>query len=81
MVHVPHHVDMRIPMYNLELASDAIKAAYPETVHDETLRFRDFMANTRACRLYDFDEGTWMTYREGRARLAAAKPSTDVTAA
>ena len=24
MVHVPHHVDMRIPMYNLELATDAM---------------------------------------------------------
>ena len=29
MVHVPHHVDMRIPMYHLELAADAIKAAFP----------------------------------------------------
>jgi omega-6 fatty acid desaturase (delta-12 desaturase) len=71
MVHVPHHVDMRIPMYNLELATDAIKAAYPETVHDEPLRFRDFIANTRACRLYDFDEGCWLTYREARQRPAA----------
>ena len=29
MVHIPHHVDMRIPMYNLELAADAIKAGVP----------------------------------------------------
>ena len=29
MIHIPHHVDMRIPMYNLELAADAIKAALP----------------------------------------------------
>ena len=48
MVHIPHHVDMRIPMYNLELAADAIKAAYPDTVHDEPLRFRDYIRNTRA---------------------------------
>ena len=62
MVHVPHHVDMRIPMYNLELATDAIKEAFPGTVHDEPLRFRDFIANTRQCKLYDFDEGRWITY-------------------
>src|SRR5690606_3920090 len=43
MVHVPHHVDVRVPMYNLELAADAIKVAYPDTVHDEPLRFRDFV--------------------------------------
>lgn len=64
MVHVPHHVDMRIPMYHLELAADAIKAAYPDVVHDEKLRFRDFMANTRRCKLYDFEQGRWLTYAE-----------------
>jgi omega-6 fatty acid desaturase (delta-12 desaturase) len=72
MVHTPHHVDMRIPMYNLELAADAIKAAYPDTVHDEPLRFRDFMANTRICKLYDYDEGTWLTYRQALARTTGS---------
>jgi acyl-lipid omega-6 desaturase (Delta-12 desaturase) len=67
MVHIPHHVDMRIPMYNLELAADAIKAAYPESVHDEPLRFTDFVRNTRQCKLYDFDRHQWMTYEEARA--------------
>jgi omega-6 fatty acid desaturase (delta-12 desaturase) len=72
MVHTPHHVDMRIPMYNLELAADAIKAAYPDTVHDEPLRFRDFMANTRQCKLYDYDEGQWLTYQQAAARTAGS---------
>ncbi len=71
MVHVPHHVDMRIPMYNLELAANAIKAEYPDEVHEAPLRFRDFVANSRQCKLYDFETGTWMTYAEGEAWLAA----------
>ncbi|MBJ7307660.1 MAG: fatty acid desaturase [Acidimicrobiia bacterium] len=71
MVHVPHHVDMRIPMYNLELATDAMKEAFPGTIHDEPLRFMDFVRNTRVCRLYDFDEGRWYTYREAAQRSAA----------
>jgi acyl-lipid omega-6 desaturase (Delta-12 desaturase) len=71
MIHIPHHVDMRIPMYNLELAADAIKAGYPDTVHDEPMRFRDFIANSRQCKLYDYDNGTWMTYPEAAAHLAA----------
>ncbi|MGE3619414.1 MAG: fatty acid desaturase [Acidimicrobiia bacterium] len=64
MVHIPHHVDVRIPMYRLEMAAEAIKAARPDAVRDERLRFRDFVANTRACKLYDFGEGRWLGYRE-----------------
>ncbi len=79
MVHVPHHVDMRIPMYNLEKATDAIEQAFPGLIHDEPLRFRDFMANTRKCRLYDFDEQVWFTYREAAARTADA-PATSSAA-
>jgi len=75
MVHVPHHVDMRIPMYNLELATDAMKKAFPGTIHDEPLRFMDFVRNTRVCRLYDFDEGRWYTYREAAKRPAAEQVS------
>jgi len=71
MVHVPHHVDMRVPMYHLEEAAAAIEAAFPGSVIDKPLRFGDFVSNTRACKLYDFDEGRWMTYAEGRAQLAA----------
>lgn len=73
MVHVPHHVDMRVPMYNLEEAAEAIEAAFPGTVIDDKLRFRDFVSNTKACKLYDFDAGRWMTYREGRAAMAASE--------
>ncbi|MFM8861098.1 MAG: fatty acid desaturase [Acidimicrobiia bacterium] len=80
MVHVPHHVDMRIPMYNLEAATDAIEAAFPGSIHDEPLRFRDFVRNTRLCRLYDFNEGRWYTYRQAAA-LGANRSAEPATAA
>jgi len=64
MVHVPHHVDMRIPMYNLEAAAAAIEKAFPGTVHEGNLRFRNFVASSRRCKLYDFDGGRWLTYAE-----------------
>lgn len=73
MVHTPHHVDQRIPMYNLDLAARAIAEAFPDEVHEGKLRFRDFVANTRRCKLYDFATGTWMTY----AAAAALPPTTD----
>ncbi len=64
MVHVPHHVDMRVPMYHLEEATEAIERAFPGTIIDRELRFRDFMANAKACKLYDFELGRWVRYRE-----------------
>jgi omega-6 fatty acid desaturase (delta-12 desaturase) len=70
MIHVPHHVDMRIPMYNLEAAAKAIDEAFPGTVHEGPLRFRDFVANSRACKLYDFEAGQWLTYAEASTRAA-----------
>ena len=77
MIHIPHHVDVRIPMYNLGIAADAIKAEFPDVVHDEKLRYRDFVANTRACKLYDFEGGRWLTYAEADAFLAAT-PAEDL---
>jgi hypothetical protein len=62
---------MRVPMYHLEEAAAAIEAAFPGTIIDKPLRFGDFVANSRACKLYDFDTGRWLTYAEGRAQLAS----------
>lgn len=78
MVHIPHHVDVRIPMYNLEAAAEAIEAAYPDTVHDERMRFRDFISNSRQCKLYDFEQGHWMTYREALATPSVESPDQPV---
>jgi omega-6 fatty acid desaturase (delta-12 desaturase) len=67
MVHTPHHVDMRIPMYNLDKAASAIEREFPGTVVDRPLRFRDFIANSRRCKLYDFDAQRWLSYRDAAA--------------
>ena len=79
MIHSPHHVDMRIPMYHLEMAARAIEEHYPDVVHDAPLRFRDFCHNTRACKFYDFDAGHWLTYAPARATLIT--PLTSVSSA
>ncbi|MGQ0826467.1 MAG: fatty acid desaturase [Actinomycetota bacterium] len=61
-VHVPHHVDVRIPFYALPEAAAAIKAAFPDEVHYGRLRLRDYVGSTRTCKLYDFDAQRWLTY-------------------
>jgi omega-6 fatty acid desaturase (delta-12 desaturase) len=62
MVHLPHHVDMRIPCYRLADAARAIAAAFPDYVDERPLRLRDYLQSVRECKLYDFDEGRWLTY-------------------
>ena len=52
-------------------AAAAIEAAFPGAVIDKPLRLSDFIANSRACKLYDFDAGRWLTYAEGRRSLSA----------
>ena len=66
-VHVPHHVDVRIPFYALPEAAAAIKAEFPDSVHYGKLRLRDYVAATRACKLYDFDAQRWLTYADARS--------------
>ena len=69
-VHVPHHVDVRIPCYHLARAATAIVAAFPE-VEERPLRLRDYRANTKACKLYDFEAQRWLGYAAARKTAGA----------
>ena len=64
-IHVPHHVEMRIPWYRLPQAAVAIEEAFPGTVVDQPLSFRKYLRSARTCKLYNFEQGNWMSYREG----------------
>jgi omega-6 fatty acid desaturase (delta-12 desaturase) len=61
-VHVPHHVDVRIPFHHLPEAAEAIAAAYPDTVRSSRLSLRAYLHATRSCKLYDFEAGRWLPY-------------------
>jgi acyl-lipid omega-6 desaturase (Delta-12 desaturase) len=71
MVHLPHHVDMRIPCYRLPEAARAIAETWPDQVDERPIRVRDYLDSTRACKLYDFDAQRWLTYDEAAARTPA----------
>lgn len=65
-IHVPHHVDTRIPFHQLPTAAAAIADAYPNTVRSSRFSLRDYVRATRACKLYDFDAGHWQPYAAAR---------------
>lgn len=73
MIHVPHHVDARIPFYNLNKAAAHIHANYPEVVRDVVLRLSDYIRATRRCKLYDFDAQVWTDYK-GRIAAGFSRP-------
>jgi omega-6 fatty acid desaturase (delta-12 desaturase) len=73
-VHVPHHVDVRIPFHQLPAAANAIEAAYPETVRRIRLSFREFLRSTKNCKLYDFEAGTWLPYSAAQTSPTPAAP-------
>ena len=73
-LHVPHHVDMRIPFYHLREAADAIRAQFGDVVRERSYGFADYLRATRACKLYDFANRRWTGYaaaREEKPLLAA----------
>lgn len=66
MIHVPHHVDTRLPFHQLPRAATAIAEAYPDTVREGRSSIGQFWTSTRTCKLYDFDAGTWLPYAAAR---------------
>jgi omega-6 fatty acid desaturase (delta-12 desaturase) len=61
-VHVPHHVDTRIPFHQLPLAAQAITDAYPDIVKHRRFSIVGYLRAAAVCKLYDFDAGRWLPY-------------------
>ena len=66
-VHIPHHVDARIPFHQLPQAATAIASEYPDTVKVERFSMIDYARATRSCKLYDFEAGCWLPYSAAAA--------------
>ena len=59
-LHVPHHVDMRIPFYQLPAASQVILNEFPSLVRERRMSLLKYLRTTRNCKLYDFEHGKWL---------------------
>jgi omega-6 fatty acid desaturase (delta-12 desaturase) len=66
MIHVPHHVEPRIPFYHLERAYRDLQRQYGAYLHEYRFRWSTVRMIFRRCQLYDFERLRWYTFREAR---------------
>lgn len=64
LVHVPHHVDMRVPFFNLAPAYAAIKADWGQYIHEYRFSWSEVRFIFRSCQLFDFETKTWHRFSE-----------------
>ncbi len=72
-LHVPHHVDMRIPFYGLPAAVDALREHFSDALRERDYHLADYIRTTRDCKLFDLDAGVWRNYR-GAITSTTPKP-------
>ncbi|MDX1961951.1 MAG: fatty acid desaturase [Pirellulales bacterium] len=60
MEHTAHHVDPRIPLYNLPEAQENLDATHHPVKHVFT--WRSFSYTQRVCQLYDFENHCWLSF-------------------
>jgi omega-6 fatty acid desaturase (delta-12 desaturase) len=67
MIHVPHHVEPRIPFYRLKRAYAELQREYGPYIHEYRFRWSTVRMIFRRCKLYDFESKTWYSFREAAA--------------
>jgi omega-6 fatty acid desaturase (delta-12 desaturase) len=72
MVHVPHHVDLRVPFYNLKSAYSDLKKSYGDYIFEYRFTWLKVLNIFNKCKLYDYNLKKWYNFSEGKAKLAAA---------
>lgn len=75
LIHVPHHVDARIPFYNLRSAYEDLRPAFGELVHEYRFRWRTVWSIFRECKLYDFATHDWHRFGEAAVLASPTRPA------
>ena len=64
MVHIPHHLDTRIPFYHLPKAYLALKKDHMDYIHEYDFNWIRISKIFKQCKLYDYNNKRWLTYKE-----------------
>lgn len=66
MEHTAHHVDPRIPCYNLAKAQQVLTEILGSDMHAIDFSLFGFLRTMRNCKLYDYDHHCWMDFAGNR---------------
>ncbi len=66
MIHIPHHLDIRIPFYNLPRAYQEIKKEYGHYFHEYRFSWNLVRKIFKRCKLYDYENKRWFTFKEAK---------------
>ena len=69
MEHTAHHIDPKIPLYNLPASQRAVQGAYSEHVIESRFTPKQLLRIMAACQLYDYRSHRWLDF--------SGKPTTD----
>jgi omega-6 fatty acid desaturase (delta-12 desaturase) len=70
MIHIPHHVEPRIPFYRLKRGYADLQRAYGAYLHEYRFRWSTVRAIFRRCKLYDYENRVWYSFSEaGRVAI------------
>jgi len=62
MEHTAHHVDPRIPLYNLAPCQKLLETEYESDIVVQRWSLDYFLRTLRTCQLYDFDHHQWLNF-------------------
>ncbi|QDU31671.1 Delta(12)-fatty-acid desaturase [Anatilimnocola aggregata] len=62
MEHTAHHIDPRVPLYNLPAAQLAVEQSYAEDVIVSPFKIRQLLGILRQCKLYDYRRQCWLAF-------------------
>ena len=70
MEHTAHHVDPRIPLYNLSKAQKLLCNLYGDKIISMDFSIRDFLNTMGRCKLYDYEHHCWLDFNGDRTSKA-----------
>ena len=64
MVHVPHHVDFRVPFYNLDAAYSDLKDEYGQYITEYKFSWKKVWGIFKQCKVFDYEQQKWLSFSE-----------------
>jgi acyl-lipid omega-6 desaturase (Delta-12 desaturase) len=77
MEHPAHHLDMTIPLYNLQAAQKQLDFLVSGQIIKRRFTWREYRNCARICKLFDFEAGKWVQFSAAEGESILQKSADD----